>query len=250
MSALRAPTELEVEAIALGELDAAKAGLVVDGERLAALRASDEEIRARYPSRAVAARVRDGVARSRRSSALRFGAVLAPAAAACALLLVVLRPAPARLDEAPDVTVEKGLEPELVVYAVREGAATRVDRAAPGDRVQLALVGLKDENAAVISVDGAGHVTRHFPREPAGSTQIAAPGAARGELHLPDGFELDDAPAFERFVLVTSPAPIDVAAVERAAAALAPAERRDAPLSLPVGLRQTSRVIEKLARHP
>ncbi len=49
----------------------------------------------------------------------------------------------------------------------------------------------------------------------------APPLDPRGPVVLPSAYELDDAPGFERFFLVYSAKPFDVAAVDPAARALA-----------------------------
>lgn len=92
----------------------------------------------------------------------------------------------------------------------------------------------------VVSIDGRGHVTRHLPEE--GAAAAALDGR---EQALPHAYELDDAPAFERFVLVTGPRAFDVAAVLAAAAALPREEARTRALSLPDGLAQRSVVLDK-----
>ncbi|HVV49481.1 MAG TPA: ActD-like protein, partial [Polyangia bacterium] len=68
-----------------------------------------------------------------------------------------------------------------------------------------------------------------------------------GEVRLPSAYQLDDAPAFERFFLVRAEAPFEVAPVVAAARALAARtdEARRAPLPLPAGFDQVSLTLEK-----
>lgn len=247
MTSARTPTEQQLEAMALGELDPGDFGLLVADPRLAALRESDRDIRVTYPARAVALRVRQRVAESRRRTSLWLTSLLAPAAVAGAILAAVTRPTDAAHLDPPDVTVAKGLGPDVMVYALRDGAPTAIDRATVGERVQLGIQSAGDAYVVVESIDGRGNVTRHFPRDAGGSTLLAVHGDGHGEVHLPDGFELDDAPDFERFFVVTSASPLDVGAVEQAVHGLPPAGRRTAKLVLPDGLKQGSRVIEKLS---
>ena len=247
MTAARTPTEQQLEAMALGELDPGSFGLLVDDPRLVALRESDRDIRARYPARAVALRVQRRVAESRRRTTLWLTSLLAPAAVAGAVLIAVTRPTEPALLEPPDVTVVKGLAPDVIVYALRDGAPTAINRASAGERVQLAVIGAGDAHGVVLSIDGRGNVTRHFPSEATGSTLLAAQGDGHGEVQLPDGFELDDAPDFERFFVVTSASALDVGAIEQAVRHLPAAGRKAATLVLPTGLHQGSRVIEKTA---
>jgi len=92
----------------------------------------------------------------------------------------------------------------------------------------------------IVSIDGRGAVTLHFPAD-AGASTALEPGAH----NVPDGFQLDDAPSFERFFLVTSDAPIDVKTVVAAAEALALRGGSTGPLALPAGLKQTSSIVHK-----
>ena len=99
----------------------------------------------------------------------------------------------------------------------------------------------------LLSIDGAGRVTLHLPDERARS---AAPLRAVREIPLPSAYELDDAPGFERFVLVTSPAPFSVADVRQAAKSLV-ARGRDArtlPLALAPAIQQTSVLLHKTSK--
>ena len=66
-------------------------------------------------------------------------------------------------------------------------------------------------------------------------------------MRLPSAYELDNAPAFERFFLVRADEPFDVAPIVAAARTLsaqAPVARR-APLPLPARFNQISLALEK-----
>jgi hypothetical protein len=118
-------------------------------------------------------------------------------------------------------------------------------RGARGDLLQLAydkapsgLYGL------LLSIDGTGRVTQHLPEEGASAS---APLTSLREIRLSSAYELDDAPAFERFVLITAPQPFAIGAVLVAARALAnrgvPA--RTEPLALDAAFHQTSVLLNK-----
>jgi hypothetical protein len=98
----------------------------------------------------------------------------------------------------------------------------------------------------VFSIDGRGVVTPHLPVLGA----EAAPLGARGEVALPESYELDDAPLFERFFLVTGDAPFAAEAALAAGRELAKrhAAARTEPLRLPPGLSQASFLIVKGSR--
>lgn len=117
-------------------------------------------------------------------------------------------------------------------------------KARQGDVLQLSYVAAGHPYGVVVSLDGRGTVTLHYPATLTGSTALA-PGEA---VTLDHAYELDDAPGFERFLFVTSFAPLDVSAVLEAAHVLArqPSEARTRPLSLPDTLAQTSFTLEKV----
>jgi hypothetical protein len=150
-----------------------------------------------------------------------------------------------------------GVAPRLLVYRQRSagiGADARTERlsdgapAARGDLLQLAYASANDGLYGVLlSVDGAGRVTQHLPEEGARS---AAPLRALREIHLPSAYELDDAPGFERFLLVTASQPFPVATVIDAARALAAhgAQARTSPLALTPAFHQTSVLLHKTSK--
>jgi hypothetical protein len=109
--------------------------------------------------------------------------------------------------------------------------------------VQLAYGSRGGGHGVLLSIDGAGKVTLHWPEKQDGA---APPLKATGEIRLPSAYELDDAPAFERFFLVRAATPFPVATAVEAARALAgqPSARRQA-LPLPAGFEQISLTLDK-----
>lgn len=142
----------------------------------------------------------------------------------------------------------KGLRPHLRLH--RRGPAGIIeelrdgDVARAGDLVQMSYVAAGNRNGVVVSLDGRGQVTLHHPARPDGPATLEA----RGEHALDHAYELDDAQAYERFVLVTSgDEPLSPAAVLAAARDLAlqgPAARHS-PLPLPPRWRQSSILLHK-----
>lgn len=241
--------DLLLERLRLGELDPVAAERLrasmspADEARLAAMAADDARLLAERPPRVVAAAVAARASRpARRSMALW----LAPAlVAAGALAVFALRGVEPIGPETPLATADAGVrakgDDRLLVYRrVGEGEELLADEAAagPGDVLQLALSLKAGGYVVVQSVDGAGAITAHFPPEGAPAGPLDA-----GRHALDHAFALDDAPAFERFVMVTADAPIDPDAV-RAALAATP----DGPLALPDGWRQSSVTLRKAAR--
>lgn len=183
----------------------------------------------------------------------RWSLLAVPALAAVGAALLVAVAVPRRAPPAsegagagaPDVVRVKGLRPHLVVHRRTPQGAERVPPGTPvraGDLVQLGYVAGGRPYGAIVSVDGAGGVTRHWPVD---GTMSAALESGR-EVLLPESFRLDDAPRFERFFLVTSDHPFPVAGVVSAARALAGRDdSRDATLALPAGLAETDVVLAK-----
>ena len=184
--------------------------------------------------------------------------VFASASAALILAAVLVIPWIKGLPDAAvsssgvDRTVVKGdagidlTETRLLVYRKHGGLAEILsdgNEAEAGALLQLGYVAAAEPHGVILSIDGRGGVTRHFPAEAGGSTLLS--------LHkkslLPNAIELDEAPGFERFFLVTSDAPIDVAGVLVKAAELGrePARARRSDLDLPAGLKQRSVLVLK-----
>ncbi|HXI57959.1 MAG TPA: ActD-like protein [Polyangia bacterium] len=259
-----------LERLALGELDAAAAAdvrrrLAAEGRSpddiLAAVAASNRELLAQRPAAQAAEAIRRRAATAAaaeqpaRRRAFLWGAPLALAGGAALVLFVMVSGLPDgrgthHLREAPEIILEKGgpasPTPRLFVY--RHGPAANQSladgaRAARGDLVQLAYRNRERAYGVLLSIDGAGKVTLHWPEKqdgPAASLQIA------GEIRLPSSYELDDAPDFERFFLVRAAAPFSVTTALDAARALAaqPSARRQA-LTLPPGFEQISLALDK-----
>jgi hypothetical protein len=116
-------------------------------------------------------------------------------------------------------------------------------QAGKGDLLQLAYVTTHDPYGLILSVDGRGGVTLHFPAEKDGSSLLVL----NKKTALPHAIELDDAPGFERFFLITSGFPIDVEDVLKKAENLArdPERVRQGRLDLAEDIRQYSVLILK-----
>jgi len=226
---------------------------------IAGLETSNRDILARYPAASFKARLLDRLkAAQAPAPAWTRWAVLASTVAALVLAVILIGPKFRQLTSA--LTFGRSGEPDLVkgeaavdldrtqllVYRktgdqaalVRDGSA-----AGAGALLQLAYVSASERFGTILSIDGRGGVTRHFPAEEGGSTLLAL----HKRILLPSALELDDAPGFERFFLVTSAAPVDVGAVLAKAFEMArdPAAARRADLDLPAGLNQTSVLILK-----
>jgi hypothetical protein len=248
-----------IERLVAGELPADRAADVrrrLEGEvggaaRLQQIAESNAEILAAHPPALIAARVASAAARrdtgahvvaekkDLRSTARRrkhqgwLFAFAAPTLAMAALGLAFwLRPvavAPVgsvgssidRVGAGDDSDRIKGLRPGLHVYRKVGDAVEPLADGAParaGNQLQLAYIAAGRRFGVVLSVDGAGHVTFHLP-------VIAGPAArlrSDGEVALPDAYELDAAPGFERFIFVAGNAPFNAAALADVARGTSP----------------------------
>lgn len=244
-------TDLELEQLLVGELpESLASGLREElrtnpglAAQYQALIDSNVETLARFPPQLVALEVE-----RRRSAQLPAQTPSWRPAIPALVAIAVAIVAGVWLREAPDGTRVKGLEPVLHVYRDRGGTAEELQpnaRVRAGDRVQLRYASAGAPWGVLLSIDGRGGVTMHFPLEKA-----AAPALETGPTNLPRALELDDAPLFERFIFVTCQTRPDVERVISAARSLAnqPAARI-APLALEPGCsRQTSFVLSKELR--
>jgi len=262
--------QLLVEQLALGELDpdrarAVEARLATEPggpERLAALRADDQAILALHPPERVATAIeaRARVARAQRPARRPVSSWLVPtlsAAATAAIVLLIVRPGagpdplhPVSPPDTPDTlepTRAKGpTAPRLAVFLEHDDRAERLvpgAAVAPRDRLQLGYMANGAAHGVLVSIDGRGAVTLHYPATAAGDTTLAP----EGEVVLPYAYELDDAPSFERFLFVTSERPLSASDVVDAARRLAasPDEGRIGELDLP-GADSTSLLLRKV----
>ena len=245
-----------VERLALGELDAETANdvrrrLTAEGRSpddvVAAVAASNREILNRVAAAPVVAEIRRRVARTEHATARpaprrrvlvwALPLLLAGGAAMIPFMLSTERtkgPAPS---------------PAARLYVYRQGGAGGAERlrdgahAARGDLLQLAYRTGAGGYGVLLSIDGAGGVTLHWPERKDGA---AAPLQAPNETRLPSSFEVDDAPAFERFFLVRAAVAFPISTALDAARALAaqPSARRPL-LSLPAGFEQVSLTVDK-----
>ena len=153
---------------------------------------------------------------------------------------------PGRVATRPDWDGLKG--DRLRIYrrvGAREEPLAAGQRVSEGDIIQVAYVAGGAARGVIVSVDGAGQVTRHFPEAAHGSNALKAGSV----VALPHSYELDDAPRFERFFFVFAEpgVPLNTAEVEDAAWALARSgEAAKAPLPIEVdGVRVESVLLKK-----
>ena len=253
-----------VELLALGELDEAEAAeiraqLEAEGdERLAEIERSNTAVLERYPPDEIVPKLQAS-ARVVPLHRPAPGWIVGALAAAAALVLVWMlssREEPERERERIAIahtttpgddgkgqdTVRRKGEARLLVY--RQGAEEPLEPEAlvrAGDLLQVTYVTGPHPHGVIVSLDGAGVATLHWPSEPGDPTTLA-PGVVR----LDHAYELDDAPGFERFFFVTADEPLDPERVLEAARELGHGDApTEAELALPDAWWQRSLVLRK-----
>lgn len=183
-------SDLTYERLAHGEVDLDLSS--DDLLRLQTMAKEDRDFLDRFPPEKLPQRPLPR--RPRAISLWGFGGLAATAAVVLILPFLGLPTADNRI---------KGQGLSLLVY---HKTATGTELLAPqtplgkDDEVQIAYLATKKQYGVIVSVDGRGTVTTHFPLH---GTQSAEVEANRPQL-LPYSYRLDDAPDFEVLFLVTS----------------------------------------------
>ncbi|MBN2353557.1 MAG: hypothetical protein JXD23_13370 [Spirochaetales bacterium] len=264
--------DIVLERFLLGELDAERSENVrlraetdeTLRRRIEDLRRSNEELLKTHPAESMARAIRGKLEaaesapeRRRRRRPIPILAFAGAAAAALAVFLflpLVISPGSSGAAGGPDVIRYKGDaasgSPSLAVYRLRgesvellkDGAAVR-----PRDVVQVRYNALAKRYGAIVSIDGRGSVTLHWPLPPSTDVQLE-----RAEALLPRSFELDDAPDFELFFFVTADAPfaLDMVLAGAERLALSGNAARTRRLDLPSSFTHTSLMLVKENAQP
>jgi len=216
--------------------------------RLTMLEADDSTFLEQHPAPAFAAQVREQARNlTERTRRPRLTLALAGAGLAAALiagLFLALRE-PLRNADGDRI---KGLTPHVLLFKKTAGGPVRLaptSLARERDVIQVAYQAAGRHYGVIVSVDARGVVTRHLPA-------IGAQAAALrpGTVALPDAYQLDDAPRWECFYLVTAETPFDVEDVVSAVRPVSRGSSAEPParLSLPARLDQEVFVLRKAAQ--
>lgn len=260
--------DLLLEQYALGELsDVERAEIeeALDSDsslraRLEALEASNEEILSKARPAQIAAAIRrrmlssEGLARAGGGPGRRASSRPALYLSAAALLIVLAGVALTRtllFPSVDDLSRPKGGAPGFSVYRKSSAAPEELrdgTTAAAGDLLQIKYSAGGARYGAIFSLDGRGRLTRHFPAPGAGPGS-AAPRLSPGGAALDAAYELDDAPEFERFFLITSKSEFDLSSAASALRDLAASGSAAATVSprLPAGMEWKSLLLVKKA---
>jgi len=217
--------DLLVEQLLLGELppeqaQQVQAQLEAAGDpRLEQLRASNEAALGDYPPDQIARRIQARIDALEPDTEAGFRWPLWAtagllAAAAATILVLATRPdaePPAAVDGERVAVVDPPYGERIKGDAAVVLERQRGTRAEPllagaavsaGDTLQVSYRSGGWAHGVLVSVDGAGAVTLHFPDDASGDTALQN----EAVLHA---FELDDAPDFERFLFFTAKEPLD-----------------------------------------
>lgn len=257
--------ELLVEKLALGELSDAEAEAVrarlgdEADARIDAVMRSNAEILEDHPPSEMAAAVRrrlEDRKAERKPARAGWWLALPTLAAAAGLLFWVgtrgpedvvegTEPPVKESGESPEVITLKG-DPRMIIQRRRGSEDVQVtdgDSVRAGDLLQVSYQAAGSAEGVIISMDGRGVMTLHHPEKPKKASTALQTG---GTIPLPNAYELDDAPKYERFFFVTGDH-VDVETVATAAVRLSKqADAETANLQLPhKGWKQQSILLRK-----
>ena len=140
----------------------------------------------------------------------------------------------------------KGMEPDIRVYRKHDDSIVRLEDESVvknDDLLQISYVAAGKSHGAIVSVDGRGVVTLHYPEHESAPLSLESD----GEVALKYSYRLDDAPDFERFFFITGSDSFSLKSVLQAAEALAVSESRGITgyLKLPENLEQVDLLLSK-----
>jgi anti-sigma-K factor RskA len=237
-------------------------------EKIEEIEKSNREILTQYPPVFVAPKImgrhknntRHEIEEITRPKPVLFKRILyaSPAFAAALLIILVLFPlrkgditSPTDHTQQDDILV-KGMKeidmskPQLLVHRKRSDRIELLKsgaRGKAGDLLQLAYIAAKQSHGVILSIDGNGNVTLHFPDKENNPTNLEQD----KKILLPNAIELDNAPGFERFFFITSSVEINTAEILKKAGTLAnnPARAKKDNMDLPENVNQYSIIIIK-----
>jgi hypothetical protein len=195
-------------------------------ERLEALRRSNDELLEKYPAAWMARQMKPARTQTKMvgmSKWLAPAIMVAAALVMAPLYLVTSSTQSARTEimVAENGTRIKGLESRLEVWKKMGDSAEKLaagTKVRAGDVVQLRYAVPERCYGALLSVDGRGVVTIHL----SGDSSTAVPLEPGKLVALDRSYQLDDAPKFETFFLVTARKDFDLAPLAQSLLKAAP----------------------------
>lgn len=170
-----------------------------------------------------------------------------PAAVALILAAIVARPGDRPSTGAAMGERIKGPDAALSIYRQTPNGSEQLDEGTVAHQGDVIRIGYRVSDTAfgmIASVDGRGVVTLHHPAATPRATRLRG-----GEVVLLDqAYELDDAPKWERFYIITGTTEFDVAPIVDAIARSAATPAGGAPLPLSSTLNQATFQLQKESR--
>jgi len=259
----------ELERYLLGELPKKKTGeienqLKTDAklqDRLQVLKQSSERILQQHKPAEMTPKIEQRITRAKAPKIVRtkpsadkrvFYAVPAISAAFIILFFVINGPKQDIKFSFPNGTRIKGTvnvnrsKPHLLIYRKNNNYVDLLkdeDEVKAGDLLQIAYGSAGENYGVILSYDGSGTVTLHYPENSVDSAMLGD----QKLVLLSLAYELDEAPGYERFIFVTSKSEIDVQSVVDTAKILAQdsARARQKRLQLSNSYRQYSLLLIK-----
>lgn len=203
-------TTLELERIHQGEIS--KTDLSeAENAQIALLQKSDEAILAKYPAESMKEQVQARLNNKKQTRQRRIFFSYTGLAMAAALVIAFFIPmfvsnnSITLVNQFSDTSSDrvKGSEVNLFIYRNDDGKATKLlsgSHVNAGDVLQISYLSAKKNYGAILSIDGNGIVTEHFPED----GTVASVLQTGGEVPLSYSYQLDNAPKFERFFLISS----------------------------------------------
>jgi hypothetical protein len=202
--------------------------------RIDKIKESDLEIQEKYPSRDIAAEIKRrynnseaGAGNDVRAFKPVYRRFMLPSALVAAAAVVLFFVLPVIKPPVGDVVINdtgttriKSTDTRIYLYRKNNNEIEMLKNgssAGKGDLLQIAYSSFKDDYGIILSIDGNGYVTLHYPADRNGSTKLIK----KKKVLLNNSYELDDAPDFERFFFITSGNSLNINAVLHAAERLA-----------------------------
>ena len=222
---------LILEQIQVGELDSNQYLGKNLFEKLGEIQQSNQEILEKYPTEKIKALVEAKLAKKSTNETekipvnpvfrkhLNIQKIAGIAVVLCLALLLPFMITRNQSENQSVITLEQSLNENgaerakgsssIFVYKKAKDSALRLknkSKVAEGDIIQITYVASGAKYGSIISIDGNGYLTQHYPDFGVTAFELDN----QGEIPLDFSYQLDDAPDFERFIFITSDNRFDI----------------------------------------
>ena len=174
-------------------------------ERIEAIRVSDAAFHNKYPFELYRGKFSDKAFKKAKIFPFKKSIAAFSLVAAAACVAIIIRVVPDILYYSGNDVIIKGYDFNMYIYRKNSTAADLLsdgDSVSAGDLIQIAYQVPPEKYCAILSIDGRSNVTFHY------STDKKRDNTVSGKVLLPESYQLDDAPDFERFFLIVSDKPV------------------------------------------